>query len=153
MAIVSRYSEERAASIKHEVKKGLTERLKERVGMGDSSSSESETDSESESEAERETTNESSAGSIRKGRKKKWGKRFRHKSSERDVEKGENGEKGEKSEKEEDANKEEEKQEEKEQGPTLPQSIWARLLAPGREQAMPDDAVLPKDQAHEVSSR
>ena len=52
MAIVSRYSEERAASIKYEVKKGLTERLKERVGMGDSSSSESETDSESESEAD-----------------------------------------------------------------------------------------------------
>ena len=145
MAIVSRYSEERAASIKHEVKKGLTERLKERVGMSDSSSSESDSDSESESEAEHETTHESSAGSTRKSLKKKWKKRFRRGSSERDVEKGEK--------KEEDAEKEEEKQEVREQSPTLPQSIWARLLAPGREQAMPDDAVLPKDQANEASSR
>lgn len=145
MAIVSRYSQERAASIKHEVKKGLTERLKERVGMGDSSSSESDTDSESESETGHDTegaTNASSAGSTRNSLGKKWKRRFSRKSSERDVEKGEK----------EDANPKEEKQAEKEQGPTLPQSTWARLLAPGREQAMPDDAVLPKDQADEVCS-
>ena len=88
MAIVSRYSEERAASIKHEVKKGLTERLKERVGITDSSGSESESSSESESEHEG-TAAGSSAGSTRGSRKKKWKTRFRRKSSDRDVEKGE----------------------------------------------------------------
>ncbi|KAI0364646.1 DUF21-domain-containing protein [Pilatotrama ljubarskyi] len=43
MAIVSRFSVERAASVKKAVKRGLTQRLLDRVGMGDSdSSSESE---------------------------------------------------------------------------------------------------------------
>ncbi|KAI0660310.1 hypothetical protein C8Q70DRAFT_87060 [Cubamyces menziesii] len=45
MAIVSRFSVERAASVKKAVKRGLTQRLLDRVGMGDSESS-SESDSE-----------------------------------------------------------------------------------------------------------
>jgi metal transporter CNNM len=40
MAIVSRFSVEKAASVKQVVKRGLTQRLKDRVGMGDSSSDE-----------------------------------------------------------------------------------------------------------------
>ncbi|KAI0764165.1 hypothetical protein BD413DRAFT_641282 [Trametes elegans] len=45
MAIVSRFSVERAASVKTAVKRGLTQRLLDRVGMGDSDSgSESEDD-------------------------------------------------------------------------------------------------------------
>ncbi|TCD71106.1 hypothetical protein EIP91_000200 [Steccherinum ochraceum] len=46
MAIVSRYSVDRAVSVKKAVKRGLTQRLKDRVGMGDSDSS-SESDSDS----------------------------------------------------------------------------------------------------------
>ncbi|RDB21713.1 hypothetical protein Hypma_011126 [Hypsizygus marmoreus] len=42
MAIVSRFSVEKAASVKKAVKRGLTQRLRERVGMGDSDSSDEE---------------------------------------------------------------------------------------------------------------
>ncbi|KAJ7146409.1 hypothetical protein C8R44DRAFT_837110 [Mycena epipterygia] len=42
MAIVSRFSMEKAASVKKAVKRGLTQRLRERVGMGDSDSSDEE---------------------------------------------------------------------------------------------------------------
>ncbi|CAA7270818.1 unnamed protein product [Cyclocybe aegerita] len=38
MAIVSRFSVEKAASVKHAVKRGLTQRLRERVGMADTDS-------------------------------------------------------------------------------------------------------------------
>lgn len=48
MAIVSRLSVDKAKSVKKAVKRGLTQRLRERVGMGDSSGSDS-SDSESES--------------------------------------------------------------------------------------------------------
>ncbi|GBE85783.1 hypothetical protein SCP_0803050 [Sparassis crispa] len=44
MAIVSRFSVERAASVKQAVKRGLTQRLLDRVGMGDSDSSSSSDD-------------------------------------------------------------------------------------------------------------
>ncbi|KAJ6593659.1 hypothetical protein B0H19DRAFT_1246399 [Mycena capillaripes] len=50
IAIVSRFSVEKAKSVKKAVKRGLTQRLREKVGMGDSS------DSESEGEAEPETS-------------------------------------------------------------------------------------------------
>lgn len=46
MAIVSRFSVEKAASVKKAVKRGLTQRLRERVGMGDSDSSDDEKDVE-----------------------------------------------------------------------------------------------------------
>ncbi|KAJ7842260.1 hypothetical protein B0H14DRAFT_2781425 [Mycena olivaceomarginata] len=42
MAIVSRFSADKAASVKKAVKRGLTQRLRERVGMGDSDSSDEE---------------------------------------------------------------------------------------------------------------
>ncbi|KAJ7084731.1 hypothetical protein C8R43DRAFT_1244992 [Mycena crocata] len=42
MAIVSRFSMDKAASVKKAVKRGLTQRLRERVGMGDSDSSDEE---------------------------------------------------------------------------------------------------------------
>ena len=58
MAIVNRFSVEKAKSVQQEVKKGLTQRLKDRVGMGDSSSS----DSSSDESADEATT---SAGSDR----------------------------------------------------------------------------------------
>ncbi|KAF5378150.1 hypothetical protein D9615_007632 [Tricholomella constricta] len=46
MAIVSRFSVDKAASVKKAVKRGLTQRLRERVGMGDSDSSDEEKDIE-----------------------------------------------------------------------------------------------------------
>ncbi|KAJ7690635.1 hypothetical protein B0H17DRAFT_935869 [Mycena rosella] len=42
IAIVSRFSVEKAQSVKKAVKRGLTQRLRDKVGMGDSSGSESE---------------------------------------------------------------------------------------------------------------
>lgn len=48
MAIVSRFSAEQAVSVKKAVKKGLTQRLRDRVGMGDSDYSESSSESEDE---------------------------------------------------------------------------------------------------------
>ncbi|KAF8168916.1 hypothetical protein BJ912DRAFT_1034723 [Pholiota molesta] len=50
MAIVSRFSVEKAASVKKAVKRGLTQRLRERVGMGD-------TDSDTESDDEEKEKN------------------------------------------------------------------------------------------------
>src|SRR5882762_10798823 len=44
MAIVSRISVEKAASVKKVVKRGLTQRLRDRVGMGESDSSDEEGD-------------------------------------------------------------------------------------------------------------
>ncbi|KAJ7078866.1 hypothetical protein B0H15DRAFT_1000258 [Mycena belliarum] len=46
IAIVSRFSVEKAKSVKKAVKRGLTQRLREKVGMGDSSDSESDTEEE-----------------------------------------------------------------------------------------------------------
>ncbi|KAG7085890.1 hypothetical protein E1B28_003424 [Marasmius oreades] len=46
MAIVSRFSREKAASVKQVVKQSLTQRLRQRVGMGDTDSSESGSDEE-----------------------------------------------------------------------------------------------------------
>jgi metal transporter CNNM len=42
IAVVSRFSVEKAKSVKKAVKRGLTQRLRDKVGMGDSSDSESE---------------------------------------------------------------------------------------------------------------
>ena len=55
MAIVSRFSVEQAVSVKKAVKRGLTQRLLDKVGIGDSDSS-SETSSDSESDDERHST-------------------------------------------------------------------------------------------------
>ncbi len=52
IAIVSRFSVERAVSVKAAVKSGLTQRIRNHVGMGDSdSSSASSSDSESDTES------------------------------------------------------------------------------------------------------
>lgn len=139
MAIVTRISETKAESIKQQVKKGLTQRLKERVGISDSSGSESESDSDSDSDAEGTEVNGegSTAGSARGSSKKGWKKSFKRRRSQGDVEKGEKKSKKEHA--------------EKEKEPGTPQSTWQKLTAPGREQSMPDDAVLPKDNAKDVS--
>ncbi|THH14931.1 hypothetical protein EW146_g5473 [Bondarzewia mesenterica] len=49
MAIVSRFSVEKAASVKKAVKKGLTQRIRDRVGISDSSSSDSESEEDGNS--------------------------------------------------------------------------------------------------------
>ncbi|KAJ3975402.1 DUF21-domain-containing protein [Lentinula raphanica] len=74
IAIVSRFSVEKAKSVKKAVKQTLTQRLKERVGM-DSESSDSSESSESETE-----------GSSMKSKRRSFRKRFRR-SSKHDEEK------------------------------------------------------------------
>ncbi|KAJ7072531.1 hypothetical protein C8F01DRAFT_1104276 [Mycena amicta] len=59
IAIVSRFSVEKARSVKKAVKRGLTQRLREKVGISDSS--------DSENESEDEGTKKSSAGGSAKG--------------------------------------------------------------------------------------
>ncbi|OSD00294.1 DUF21-domain-containing protein [Trametes coccinea BRFM310] len=64
MAIVSRFSVERAASVKKAVKRGLTQRLLDRVGMGDSdSSSESEDEGETSSHGKKRSRKHKRSGS------------------------------------------------------------------------------------------
>jgi len=53
MAIVSRISVEKAASVKKVVKRGLTQRLRDRVGMGDSDSSDEEEEAKEKAKKER----------------------------------------------------------------------------------------------------
>ncbi|KAI0342132.1 DUF21-domain-containing protein [Trametopsis cervina] len=140
MAIVSRFSEEKAMSVKQEVKKGLTQRLMARVGMGDSDSdSDSETDSEVDVDGG--SGAESAQGSEKK--KNKWRNSFKKKKNPAaDIEKGEEAHETSVDAKETSGTLARE--------PTLPQSTWARLLAGGREQAMPDDAVLAKEDAKDL---
>ncbi|KAF9260987.1 DUF21-domain-containing protein [Marasmius fiardii PR-910] len=64
MAVVSRFSREKAASVKQVVRQSLTQRLRQRVGMGDSDSSES-----SSSDEEGDNTKHIPLR-IRRGRKK-----------------------------------------------------------------------------------
>lgn len=53
IAIVSRFSVEKAASVKKAVKRGLTQRLRERVGMGESDSSDEEDKEKGKKQRER----------------------------------------------------------------------------------------------------
>lgn len=53
MAIVSRISAEKAASVKMVVKRGLTQRLRARVGMGESDSSDDENDAKEKKSKEK----------------------------------------------------------------------------------------------------
>ena len=148
MAVVSRFSEEKAASVKHVVKKNLTQRLMARVGMGDSSGSDTESDTDSEPETETEVQSGTETGSTKP---RSWKKRFSKKrKQEADPEKGEGSE-----------SQEVEKETETGSSETnvgaghqrremsLPQSAWAMLLSTGREQNIPDDAVLAKEDAKE----
>ncbi|KAF8888401.1 hypothetical protein CPB84DRAFT_1786278 [Gymnopilus junonius] len=76
MAIVSRFSVEKAASVKKAVKLGLTQRLRKRVGMGDSSdsdtdSSDDESHGHSSGTNERGTANQSPTDSYPKKRRRR----------------------------------------------------------------------------------
>lgn len=141
MAVVSRMSYEKAASVKQEVKKGLTQRLKDRVGMGDSSSSGS---SDDETDDETTTSNggedrSSHEGTLNGGpvKKLKWGRRRKSKKKNAktvDLEKAEAS-----------------KPEEPSGGEVTGRTTWEKISFAGREQSMPADAVLPEDGAEEVT--
>ncbi|KAI1796383.1 hypothetical protein LXA43DRAFT_937264 [Ganoderma leucocontextum] len=140
MAIVSRFSVEKAKSVQQEVKKGLTQRLKDRVGMGDSSSSDSSSDSSGDetggaSVSDRDTTVKGD-GSVGTKKKRRWGRKGgkKRKSSKEDVE-----------DKADDVELGDLKKEKQHQG--LVQTGLAKALSIGREQSLPDDAVLAKEQA------
>ncbi|KAJ7157300.1 hypothetical protein C8R46DRAFT_1355653 [Mycena filopes] len=62
MAIVSRFSTEKAASVKKAVKRGLTQRLRQHVGMGDSDSSD-----EDEKESKHNTSRKKKVKDIEEG--------------------------------------------------------------------------------------
>ncbi|KAI0789098.1 hypothetical protein C8Q75DRAFT_170844 [Abortiporus biennis] len=154
IAIVSRFSQEKAMSVKHEVKKGLTRRLKDRVGMGDSSSSSSSDSSSDESDGETvgsspTATNgdgEKDVDSGVKGRvKRRWRKARKHKKKDGkhdiDVEKADGGDGVGAGEKE--SSPEEKENKEKEDVKT--HGTWSVVTSIGREQNLPDDAVLAKD--------
>ena len=135
MAVVTRMSKAKAASVKLEVKKGLTQRLKEKVKFGDSDSSGEESDSETVASADAHSSQDGSSNDSHT-RKLKWGRRRKHKKANKnvDLEKGEG------------------KPESKEGGPEKPtaKTAWEKITINGREQSMPDDAVLPEDGADEV---
>ncbi|CAL1706813.1 unnamed protein product [Somion occarium] len=148
MAIVSRMSYEKAASVKHDVKKGLTRRLKARVGMDDSSSSESSSDESEETAGEGRTPDDevsSKEGTLNAHvKKRKWGRH--HKKSKKphediDAEKGEGQKSGA-------LTQIQEKVESDSKTPT--KVTWEKITSVGREQSMPDDAVLPKQGAEEL---
>ncbi|KAI0823341.1 hypothetical protein BC628DRAFT_1420924 [Trametes gibbosa] len=146
MAIVSRFSVEKAKSVQHEVKKGLTQRLKDRVGMGDSSDSSSDSsDDESSGTGTGTGTGSDRDATLRgdgtEGRKKRkgWGRRAhkKRKSKEDAAEEGQA-----KTEAVEMGNMHKD-------SPRLGamQSGLAKALSAGREQSLPDDAVLGREQA------
>ncbi|RPD63797.1 DUF21-domain-containing protein [Lentinus tigrinus ALCF2SS1-6] len=137
MAIVGRFSVEKAKSVQQEVKKGLTQRLKDRVGMGDSSDSDSDSD-ESGSEAAASASASDREATLRgdkpDGKKKhhRWGKKNKKRKS-KDAEGKDDVEMG-------DLQKETQRQ------GAISTGI-AKALSIGREQSLPDDAVLGLQQA------
>ncbi|KAI0072388.1 DUF21-domain-containing protein, partial [Panus rudis PR-1116 ss-1] len=144
MAVISRYSVERSEEIKHEVKKSLRRRLKERIGADDSSSSSDSTGSDdSDTGASDDEHNVDKDATLRgdkpkEKKKRRWGKKGR-KSKEDEAEKGEGS--TEKPPAGEDKDKEEVK------GPV--NITWERIRSIGREQSLPDDAVPPKENMKE----
>ncbi|KDR71746.1 hypothetical protein GALMADRAFT_253492 [Galerina marginata CBS 339.88] len=72
MAIVSRFSVDRAASVKQAVKRGLTQRLKKRVGMDTESDTESSDDGDDEKEVDKdkEKNLEGDQGEKKRGRRR-----------------------------------------------------------------------------------
>jgi metal transporter CNNM len=62
MAIVSRFSVEKAASVKKVVKRGLTQRLRESVGISDSSDEDSDTKKDDKSEGDSKESLKGEAG-------------------------------------------------------------------------------------------
>lgn len=141
MAIVSRFSVEKAKSVQQEVKKGLTQRLKDRVGMGDSSSSDSSSDESGDetgaaSVSDRDTTVKGD-GSEGSKKKRRWGRKGgkKRKSSKDDVKDKD---------KAHDMELGDLKKEKQHQG--FVQTGLAKALSVGREQSLPDDAVLAEEQ-------
>ena len=140
MAIVGRFSVEKAASVKQEVKQSLTRRLKERVGIHDSSSSSESSSDESDSGGGSQPGDEKEkdATSRGEGKRKRWGRR--KKSKKHDVEQGE-------------VTQEDPKPVPKAESRAAMQITWAKVTSVGREQNFPDDAVLNKEGAEEVCPR
>ncbi|KAL7281213.1 hypothetical protein ACG7TL_004521 [Trametes sanguinea] len=141
MAIVSRFSVEKAKSVQQEVKKGLTQRLKDRVGMGDSSDSSSSEGESSGDESAGTGTGTGTAGSETEGGSKKrisWRRRSRkkRKSKESAAEEGKR-------------KKDEGEDEKGNARKGVVQSGLAKALSIGREQSLPDDAVLGQEQAED----
>jgi metal transporter CNNM len=136
MAVVTRFSREKAASVKKVVKKGLTQRIKDRVGMGDSSDSSDSSDDEADGNGEKEDTR--SARRRKKKEKRAAGSpdedaTLRQRSSFRgsdDVEASGTLQPNAPAE------------------PTKSRTSF-QFLGAGREQSMPADAVLPKANAQE----
>ncbi|THH30294.1 hypothetical protein EUX98_g3887 [Antrodiella citrinella] len=136
MAIVGRFSVEKAESVKHEVKQSLTRRLKARVGIHDSSGSESSGD---ESDSNGDTTLGDKDATLRGGGKRhRWSRHKKDKKS--DVEQGDA---------EKEAVEEEKSKVEVPETKGTMHSTWAMVRSVGREQSLPDDAVLQKDRAEE----
>ena len=150
MAIVGRFSIEKAASVKREVKQTLTRRLKERVGIHDGSSSSSSSESSSEESDTGENEKDKDA-TLRGDRKRRRWNRRRKSKRKTDIETGE-------------ADKDQDEKppagaEAQPPQPSQPQNkaeragmqvTWARITSGGREQNLPDDAVLGKENAEEV---
>jgi metal transporter CNNM len=64
IAVVSRFSVEKAKSVKKAVKRGLTQRLREKVGMGDSSDSESEEEEATPASPGNDNANDNANGDV-----------------------------------------------------------------------------------------
>ncbi|KAI0356283.1 DUF21-domain-containing protein [Trametes cingulata] len=149
MAIVSRFSVEKAKSVQQEVKKGLTQRLKDRVGMGDSSDSSSSDSSGDESVAtgtgsavsDRDATlrGDGAEGGKKRRSWRKKSHRKKRKSKENAAEEGQA---------QSDAVEMGTLQKDSPKHGTV-QSGIAKALSMGREQSMPDDAVLGQAQAED----
>ncbi|RDX50055.1 DUF21-domain-containing protein [Lentinus brumalis] len=140
MAIVSRFSLEKAKSVQQEVRKGLTQRLKDRVGMGDSDSDSGSDSDSSGSEASPSTNGGSDRDATLRGdkpegkKKHRWGKKDKKRKS-----KGAEGK--------DDVELGDLKKETTRQGAIS--SGIAKALSMGREQSLPDDAVLGMEEAED----
>jgi hypothetical protein len=87
MAIVSRMSVDKAKSVKKAVKRGLTQRLRQRVGLGDSSDS-SGSDSDSDDEGASTGTGKIEEKDSDAGSEKKGGRKRKTKKGQKDIEMG-----------------------------------------------------------------
>ncbi|KAI0329228.1 DUF21-domain-containing protein [Cubamyces sp. BRFM 1775] len=149
MAIVGRFSVEKAKSVQQEVKKGLTQRLKDRVGMGDSSDGSSSESSEDESAgtgtggSDHDATLRGDSGSKKR---KSWRRRSHKKRKSKDSAAEEGQAKASGGDDVEMGNMRKDTQSPK-QG--VVQTGLAKALSMGREQSLPDDAVLGIEQAED----
>ncbi|KAI0071782.1 DUF21-domain-containing protein [Panus rudis PR-1116 ss-1] len=144
MAIVSRFSEEKAESVKKQVKKNFTRKLKDRVGIHSSSeeSSDSASDGETEGSARTPEDDHPSDAPFDEKLRRKWRKRRKSRKRQKekaDLERGE-------------GSTEQGVQQQVPSKDNVPKTskLKDKLTSVGREQQMPDDAVLPKGGAKEV---